>query len=330
MKPSLGKLEKVDLRQVWKHEAYDFTNWLALPENLDLLADKIGLELELDEVEKNVGTFSADIVCKVVGRDDHWVLIENQLAKTDHTHLGQIITYAAGLDAVTIVWIAERFTDEHRAALDWLNENTNDKINLFGIEIELWRIGESHTAPHFKIVSQPNDWTKTISKAARGLQSGEVSELKQKQLAYWDALFQKMKSDKHPIRPQKPLPQHWANFAIGRANVWMNATVNGRENWISVSLSTGGILSKESFAALLAQKEAIERELGTALEWQELPDRKEARIRLRLSDTDFRDEKNWPRQHQWIAEWLEKFNKVFRARVKNLNTTGRLSEEDAA
>lgn len=330
MKPNLGKLEKVDLRNVWKHEAYDFTNWLAEPDNLDLLADEIGLELELDEVEKNVGAFNADIVCKVVGQDDHWVLIENQLARTDHSHLGQIITYAAGLDAVTIVWIAERFTDEHRAALDWLNENTNDKINLFGIEVELWRIGDSNIAPNFKIISQPNDWTKIVSKA-RGQQSGEVTELKQKQMHYWDALFQHMKERKHPVRSQKPGAQHWTTFAIGKSHIWMSASVNTRERWISVALNTGGDFSKDSYAALLSQKEAIEQELGTALEWQELPKKKESRIRVRLTDTDFRNEQDWQRQHQWVADWLEKFNRVFRQRVKNLNTsTPLVSEEDAA
>src|SRR5205823_7927290 len=119
----LGRLQKVDLREAWTSECSDFTPWLAQEANLQLLGETIGIELELESQEKGVGPFRADILCKDTATDN-WVLIENQLERTDHTHLGQLITYAAGLNAVTIVWIADRFTEEHRAALDWLNEHT--------------------------------------------------------------------------------------------------------------------------------------------------------------------------------------------------------------
>lgn len=145
-KSTLDRLKRVELRDVWESEPSDFTPWLAEEANLQLLSDTIGIELELEGQEQNVGPFRADIVCKDT-TDGSLVLIENQLEKTDHTHLGQLMTYAAGLDAVSIVWIAERFTEEHRAALDWLNENTNEKIGFFGLEIELWRIGNSPIAP---------------------------------------------------------------------------------------------------------------------------------------------------------------------------------------
>ena len=138
----LGKLEPADLREAWTSEAGEFTPWLAKEENLALLGDTIGLELELEALEKNVGAFRADILCKDTASNS-WVLVENQLERTDHTHLGQLLTCAAGLKAVTIVWIADRFTEEHRAALDWLNEITDDRFNFFGLEIELWRIGGS-------------------------------------------------------------------------------------------------------------------------------------------------------------------------------------------
>jgi hypothetical protein len=166
----LGRLEKVGLRDVWKTEAQHFTPWLAKEENLALLGDTIGLDLECEAVEKDVGPFRADILCKDTANDS-WVLIENQVERTDHTHLGQLLTYAAGLKTVTIVWIAQRFTDEHRAALDWLNEVTGDEINFFGLEVELWRIGESSIAPKFNIVSKANEWTK--GKAGTGHVSGD-------------------------------------------------------------------------------------------------------------------------------------------------------------
>src|SRR5688572_6347136 len=142
MSTKLGRLERVNLREAWTNEAYDFTPWLALPENLRLLSDVVGIELEVEAVEKNVGPFIADILCKDT-LTDGWVLIENQLEKTDRRHLGQVLTYAAGLKAQTIVWIANPFTDEHRAAVDWLNEITDDHLKFFGLEVELWRIGSS-------------------------------------------------------------------------------------------------------------------------------------------------------------------------------------------
>ncbi len=152
----LGRLEAVDPREIWKSEAGDFTPWLAQEENLSLLGDTIGIEMELEAKEKDVGPFRADVLCKDIATG-HWVLIENQLEKTDHTHLGQLLTYAAGLQAVTIIWVAVKFTEEHRAALDWLNEITDESINFFGLEVELWRIGESPVAPKFNVVSQPNE-----------------------------------------------------------------------------------------------------------------------------------------------------------------------------
>jgi len=166
---TLGRMKKVDVREVWKDEAGGFTPWLVKEDNLALLADTVGIELELEATEKDVGPFRADILCKDTV-DGHWVLIENQLEKTDHTHLGQLLTYAAGLKAVTIVWIAKHFTEEHRAALDWLNEITDDRFNFFGLEIELWKIGESPTAPKFNMACKPNEWTKATPPV------GEITE----------------------------------------------------------------------------------------------------------------------------------------------------------
>lgn len=142
------------------------TPWLAQAENLELLGETLGLELEFEAQERNVGAFRADILCKDTA-DDSWVLIENQLEKTNHSHLGQLITYAAGLDAVTIVWLARKYTEEHRAALDWLNGNTDRGINFFGLEIEVWRIGDSPPAPKFNVISKPNDWSRQAAIRAK-------------------------------------------------------------------------------------------------------------------------------------------------------------------
>jgi hypothetical protein len=165
--PDLARLKRVNLREAWMSEPADFTPWLAQPSNLELLGESLGISLELESTEHSVGPFAADILCKDP-LSDLWVLIENQLEQTDHTHLGQIITYAAGLNAVTVIWIAGKFVEQHRAALDWLNEITSEGTNFFGVEVELWRIGDSpQMAPKFNIVSKPNAWSKQVPKIGR-------------------------------------------------------------------------------------------------------------------------------------------------------------------
>jgi hypothetical protein len=139
---NLGKLVKIELRDIWQSESSHFTPWLAREENLLTLGETLGLELELEAQERAVGPFRADILCKDIATNA-WVLIENQLERTDHTHLGQLLTYASGLEAVTIVWIAARFTEEHRSTLDWLNRITDETFRFFGVEVELWRMGVS-------------------------------------------------------------------------------------------------------------------------------------------------------------------------------------------
>ena len=183
----LGRLERVELRDIWVSEASEFTPWLARPENIAELGMALNIDLELEAQEKAVGPFRADILCKDIGTD-RWVLIENQLERTDHIHLGQLLTYASGLEAVTIIWIAARFTEEHRATLDWLNKITDESFRFFGLEVELWRIGNSPAAPKFNIVSKPNDWSQSVAHAARVIDDAELSETRIKQRAYWAAL----------------------------------------------------------------------------------------------------------------------------------------------
>lgn len=324
MKPaSLGRLHKVDLREAWSSESSDFTPWLAQEENLKLLGDAVGIELELESQEKEVGPFRADILCKDTANDT-WVLIENQLEKTDHSHLGQLLTYAAGLNAVTIVWIAERFTEEHRAALDWLNERTDEKINLFGLEIELWRIGDSPIAPKFNIISQPNGWPKTVQQAAAASASGEISEHKQFQLSFWTAFKDYMETKSSFVRCQKPLPQHWTNRAIGRSGAHLgsivstwNSETGTKGSEIRVELYMDGPNAKPEFAALELQRESLERALGFPLTWHNPENKAMCRLFTR-KDADFLNENLWPEQFAWLKDRLEIMHRVFAPVVKEI------------
>lgn len=315
MAAKLGRLEKVDLRAVWNNEASDFTPWLAQEENLALLGETIGLDLELEAREKPVGPYRADILCKDT-LTDAWVLIENQIERTDHNHLGQILTYAAGLDAVTIVWVARQFTEEHRAALDWLNEITDDEINFFGLEVELWRIGESNIAPKFNLVSQPNEWVRQV-KAER--EHGELTPTRLLELEYWTAFREHLTRAGSYLKSQKPYPQHWTNVSIGRSNFHIEVYVNTKRNMIGMYLAIGGPDAKAYFHLLKREISTIEAELGCSLSWDELPKKKSSYISLNGEGFNPADRNDWPRQHQWLRERLEAFYTAFVGRVKALN-----------
>jgi hypothetical protein len=317
---NLGRLQKVELRKFWETESSDFTPWLAQTENISLLAEslELGIDgLEVEAQEKNVGPFRADILCKDTG-NGQWVLIENQLERTDHTHLGQLLTYAAGLNAVTIIWIAERFTEEHRATLDWLNEITDERFNFFGLEIELWRIGDSPLAPKFNIISKPNDWTRSITGATHRLRTEALTEAKQMQLEYWKELREYILANSKIIRPQKASPQHWTNYAIGRSDFWMSSSVNTQSKQITVQLNLGGPNAKAHFHLLNQDKEKFETAFGGNIDWRELKNRKESKLVIEKNIDPFNKE-SWTEQHEWILQQLEKVHTTFSAAIKTLD-----------
>ncbi|MCL4271180.1 MAG: DUF4268 domain-containing protein [Anaerolineales bacterium] len=324
--PSLGNLVRVNLREIFPSEASNFTPWLANEENLAKLGDALDLELELESQEKSVGPFRADILCRDINSQD-WVLIENQIEPTDHKHLGQLMTYAAGLKAVTIIWIAAEFTDEHRAALDWLNEITEEGINFFGVEIELWKIGNSPVAPKFNVVCKPNLWTHSVSQAALRLESGELSEIKKLQFEYWTIFQRFMKEKKGSLRPQKPSPKHWMNFAIGRSNFHLFAFTNTREKRIGIGLVIKGSDAKPHFHLLEDEKETIEKEFGQELDWKELPTKIECRVILNKFNSDLSEKQRWNEYHLWMSETLETFSRVFKKRIQELDADNYLPDD---
>ncbi len=331
---TLGRLEQVDLRDIWTTEAGDFTPWLAGEENLYLLGDAIGMELEFEAQEKDVGPFRADILCKDTATD-HWVLIENQLERTDHGHLGQLLTYAAGLKAVTIVWIANRFTEEHRAALDWLNEITDDRFNFFGLEIELWRIGDSPVAPKFNVVCKPNDWSRTIAKEARKVEEEGLTEGQQLQLEFWTAFREYVLQQNIRIKPTKPLPQPWMGLALGRSGTSLSAVASSynsvdadyNSHEIRAEVVTHGAKSKQYFSLLKDMKEEVEDELSAPLIWYNPEDKKQCRIYLRHPVENLHDREKWPEWHAWLGEKLDALHRVFGPRVRNLNLTECAAEQ---
>lgn len=315
----LGRLERVDLRTIWESESSDFTPWLALPENLTILSETLGVELELEAREKRVGRFSADILCKEVGAD-RWVLIENQLEKTDHSHLGQLLTYSAGLQAVTVVWIAASFTEEHRSALDWLNQITQETVRFFGLEVELWRIGASPAAPKFNIVAKPNDWSRSLALAAKSLEEWEPSEIQLMQERYWSALHAVLNAKGGPVTGhRKAQRQSWMSYSVGRSGFSLGTALIRPKRTIRAELYISGSQAKAFFALLKAQQVAIDQELGFSLEWEELPAGTDSRIGRYMTNVDWADETDWARQHEWLADSLNAMHLAFSKRVRDLN-----------
>ncbi|SDX68043.1 DUF4268 domain-containing protein [Thiocapsa roseopersicina] len=301
----LARLEPMDLRCGWPHEAGAFTPWLAAPENLALLGDTLGLRLVLDGSEVNVGIFRADLLCR--DQDDGLVLIENQLERTDHSHLGQILTYVAGLKAQTTIWIAAAFTEEHRAALDWLNDATDERYHFFGLTIELWRIGGSLPAPRFNLVVKPNDWSRAASRVVRSVQSGELSEVGRRRLAYWTG-FQQFLAE-HPCGLTLDRVAGSANLGFPTAHPGLTLKLYRSVDEIGVFLRVHGEHATERYEHLLELRAELEGAFGAPLVWMVRSDGAFYWI-VRTLRADPDDQEDWPRQFQFIVDAVMTFTRL--------------------
>lgn len=302
---NIGKFQKVKLREIWKHEALDFTNWLALDENLELLSEVLGINIINAQTEVGVGKFAVDVLAE--DENGKKVIIENQLEVTNHDHLGKIITYAAGLQAETIIWVVSKAREEHEQAVNWLNENTTEDANFFLVEIEAWKIDDSAPAPRFNIVAKPNDWAKIVRQSGT---ANKVTDLKLKQQEFWNKLREYGEEhSKYVSSWQKALPQHWLNITIGTSRAHLAATVNTRKNQVGMDLYISD--DKDLYYLLEKNKDKIEQELGEKLIWSELPDKKASLIGIAKSG-DFRDEAQEAELIEWIHSQAELFSKVFK------------------
>jgi len=293
----LGRLEGVEVRNVWEREARDFTPWLL--EHADHLAEVLGIDLELEQSEHPVGGFSLDLI----GHDltnDAVLMVENQLESTDHNHLGQILTYAAGTDAQTIVWIATSFREEHRQAIDWLNEQTREDVRFFGIGIQVVRIGDSPPAPLFSLVAQPNDWQKQVRSAARSSRVGTKTALYQE---FWARYLERLHAE-HPgwSRARTPSHQNWMDFPSPIKGTVLNPSfAQGARLRSEMYIDTG---DKERNTAIfnhfLGRREQFEAVYGRTLEWEELPNARASRI------ADYRDDADvtYEDQHDEFIAWF--------------------------
>ena len=288
----LGKIKRVtDLRSVWQHEAKDFSKWLAQENNLAQLSEAIGVDIVLEELESSVGSFNVDLYAIEEGTDRR-IIIDNQLEDTNHDHLGKLITYASGKGAEVIIWIVKRARDEHRQAIEWLNQNTGVKIGFFLVEIELWQIDDSAIAPKFNVVERPNDWAKQMKNV------DSLSETRQLQLNFWQHLSEALKSDETYMKefsPRKAQPQHWYDLSVGSSSYHVGLTVNTQKNRLGAEIYIPD--DKEKFAMFKQHAQEIEELIGSKLEWREAT--KATRI-ITLQSYNISDENQWKGAIEWL------------------------------
>ena len=256
---TIGKLKEINVRKLWQHEQYDFSAWLAKENNLEYLNDILGLTLIDINTEVYVGPYRCDIVAKDETTKDV-VIIENQLEPTNHDHLGKIITYAAGLNAKYIVWIVKEAKEEHRAAIEWLNNNSSQNINFFLVEIHAYQIGESEPAPMFRVVEQPNDFIKSDRNNSK---DGELNKTQSERIRFWEQFNQFVIDHGKPFNLRKATKDHWYDISIGSSIAHIAITLVNKESRIGVELYIDD--NKELFDYMFSNREVIESECGARL-----------------------------------------------------------------
>jgi len=302
---ALGKLELVPLRSIWKHEANDFTPWLS--NHIQELGDALGIELEVEDIEVPVGPYYADILAKDTGTGQY-VVIENQLEKTNHDHLGKCLTYASVLDAKTVIWIASEFTDEHKKSLDWLNDHTSDEIELFGVKLELLRIDNSIPAVNFNILSSPNDVVKQVVKRK---DNTELSQTRMIQLKFWESFKDSLKNTGKIQKLQTPRPQYWFDIALGKGGIHLSNTFNTNENVIGLRIYIGSKEVDKWLPYFEDNKPQIEENLGESLDWNPNPNARDKVIVLTKS-FPLSEQSEWGEPIEWLTNQTVNFHKVFR------------------
>ena len=292
----LGILKNRNVREIWGHEAYDFTKWLSKSENISQLLDEISVSAENIKTEDAAGRFNVDITADEVETGKK-IIIENQLEATDHKHLGQLLTYASSFDASIIVWVVADYREEHKQAIDWFNDNISNKISFFLVKIEMWQIGESEPAPKFHVISEPNDWLKTVRDSSA---SRKLTETKLAYKDFWDGL-KDYAIDKHKITfTRKAQPQYWFDISIGNKDCHICLRYSNQKKYIGAELLISD--NKELYDKLFSNKRKLESTIGYEVSWLPLPNKKAASIACYYKNINIKEIESGNRDKYY--EWL--------------------------
>lgn len=309
MELELGKLEEVTIRGLWKHEQFEFSEWLSCEENLEELNEALGLTLTDIQKEVYVGPYRADIVAKDETSKIK-VVIENQLEATDHDHLGKIITYASGLDADVVVWIVKEAREEHRSAIEWLNLKTIEDVSFFLLEIHAYRIGDSLPAPKFEVIEKPNDFSKATKGAGVGT---ELNQTQAERHEFWTKLNEVLTERGKPFNTRKASTDHWYDVAMGTSDAHLSISLLNNQGGIVIEVYIND--SKEMFDRLYESSTQIEQELGFSLDWQRLDDKKASRIKYFIPGLNFADHSNYPQLIDEVIDKIIRMRDVFKSHL---------------
>ncbi|MCD9517557.1 DUF4268 domain-containing protein [Photobacterium phosphoreum] len=306
-----GELKKVPLRDIWAHEAQDFTPWLA--ENIEALGNAVGLELEIVQEEASVGSFSLDILAKDLGSAEN-VIIENQFSQTDHDHLGKLLTYAAGFDASFVIWVAETIREEHRQALDWLNHRTDNQTQFFAVVVEVIQIDNSKPAFNLKPVVFPNEWQKSKS----GNKTTQKTSTKSEQYReYFQDLIDDLRIEHKFTSAKAGQPQNWYAFASGISGINYGANFC-QGNKVRTELYIDNGSAEDNVSCLnhfLESKKDIENEFGSDLSWEPIDGKRATRIAI-YRDGSITTENELVEIKSWHITNLLKFKSIFNKRLR--------------
>ena len=299
----LGLITEVNLRDIWKHEAQDFTKWLIKPENMKLLSDVIGIDIEDgdSEVKLSNSRYQVDILARNP-ISESMIIIENQLERSDHDHLGKILTYGAGYDAEVVIWICKKIREEHRTAIEWLNTHIDKNINIFVIELKVIKIGDSLPAPQFNVVVQPNDWAKTMG-------TYRASESEQIKIAFWQGFAEFLELKNQDIKIKGSRLRYYIDVG-GKSRFRLICLLNQRSRSINVEIYIAN--DKELFDEVFREKDRIEGILGKELEWLRLKETGASRIKLIKKSERPVDSEKKLEHYAWLLKNIEKFQTAFK------------------
>jgi len=311
MSNKIGKIEKVPLRKVWKKEAKDFTSWLF--DNIEILGEELDISLTAVEKEKGVGSFSADIVAE--DESGQRVLIENQLEKTNHEHLGKILTYVSNLDAKIAIWISSNPRPEHERAIDWLNES-GIGTSFYLITIEAYRIGNSEPAPKFTIIAGPSEKAEVV-----GEEKKELAERHKKRLKFWESLLEKSKL-KTPLHSNiTPNIWSWIGAGAGKRGLSYQYCITYKFGTIELYIDRGKDSKEENkriFDVLHSHKKAIEKIFKGKLEWQRLNNNRASRIRKDYVYAGLNDKDKWDELQDDMIDGMIRFERALKKYIAAL------------
>lgn len=316
--PTLSKLELVPLREAWPNEATSFTPWLYEEDNMSALGEALGMEtLTSIGLEQSVGPFSADLLAE--DHEGNRVLIENQLEQSDHDHLGKCLTYAAGLKANTIVWLCSKIREEHRAAIDWLNEVSTDEYAFFAVEIELYRIGQSALAPKFSIAANPNNWSRVVRQQAKRAQN-ELTEAQKAHIAYWSGLVLAAQDTYEALGRRKAYKGTWQtaeSFTVS-ADLYMEFNASRSQKGLRAEAYIGGTLAKAAFDWM--KSEIIENDLLPDLDitWERLDKGRDCRIACYWPHTPSTQTEGHQKEYDFFIRTLQRLAHVGKALGRSL------------